>query len=363
MNFFKPNMNYNMNFTPMGVINTPYNPIINYSQINGINNPSFFNSTLQAFASINIIYMWINKWANNANILFSSQNFKITKELYNLFYALYTRQNLDSSNFILNYFNKLKLLNLNPNENVDNPIAFLYYLIQLIHYENNYPLNPNQNWNSYNNLPLSKRINDIEVRNIFFSLLKQIDNSIISQNFYSIIKCETRCNRCSIQYSYGYKYMIKFYVDDYIKHRNTCTPWKTNYGLNLDECFECYTGGYPCICGMCKNNQAISYTSFINFPKVLILALIRKKHTYFGDIDFKYNLNVNGYTQKGTFQFPNYLLKAVVSMNKQGQFFADISMYNNWFRYFGNQVSQLSNQNINFILKTFEPQLLIYESC
>ena len=45
------------------------------------------------------------------------------------------------------------------------------------------------------------------------------------------------------------------------------------------------------------------------------------------------------------------------------QFFADISMYNNWYRYFGNQVSQLSNQNINFILKTFEPQLLIYESC
>ena len=83
--------------------------------------------------------------------------------------------------------------------------------------------------------------------------------------------------------------MIKFYVDDYIKHRNTCTPWKTNYGLNLDECFECYTGGYPCICGTCKNNQAISYTSFINFPKLLIIALIRKKHTYFGDIDFKYN--------------------------------------------------------------------------
>ena len=360
MNYFYGNMMNNINnINNMNNINFYNNNfsqknIINNSPISDIKDTSFINSTLQAFASIKCINTWIINL--NKNPLINFQNIKLTKELCNLFYLFYNGAFPDSTDFILNYMNKVKMIQKNK---IENAIEFLYYLIQLIHFENNCPSNPSQNMNSLSKLTILQKINDDYVRNFFITLYKQTQNSIISENFHSIIRQEITCSNCSTIYSYYFKYMIKFNITDYIKYRNECFPEKSNFSLTLDECFECYTGGYPYKCETCGNTKANSYNSFYIFPKVLLLALIRTKHNYFCDLDFTNNLNVNPYYVKGIYNNMNYTLKACVSLNSQGQFISFINSNNIWLRHFGNQTSPL--KDINTELKTFEPQLLIYE--
>ena len=349
------------NFTPYQPFQQQYpsqKAIVNFSNINGINDTSFMNSSLQALDSINYIFMWIKNWSNNIFMLNNNPKFRLTKEIFNLFYTLYQGQYPDSSNFILHYLNNVKNIN---NSLSYNPIDFLYYLIKLIHGENNFPSNPNQNMNTFENLNIAQKVNDDYVRNLFFSLLSQTHNSIISQNFFTILKTEIRCNNCSIIYSYQYKFMLKFQISDYINYRNCFNPQKSMYKINLEECFDCYTGGTPYKCDICRSHTAKIYTSIYSLPKVLIIALIRKTHNYCGDLDFTNNLNLNGYCVQGNYKQNPYSLKACVSLNQQGQTFTDIKTNNNiWFRYYGNQIFPLNN--VNDELKTFEPQLLIYES-
>mgnify|MGYP002864229937 CR=1 FL=1 len=58
----------------------------------------------------------------------------------------------------------------------------------------------------------------------------------------------------------------------------------------------------------------------------------------------------------------NFTLKAVISMNNLGQTFSDIKINNGWLRYYLNKIDPLNDYNINNELKTFEPQVLIYEA-
>ena len=348
---------YNNNYSQSNTMMIQFKPITNSSQISDINDTSFINSTLQALASINCFNMWIQNLQYNQNLSNNFPNLKITKELFNLFSSIYSGAFPDSTDLILNYFNKVKMIH---KEKIENSIEFLYYLIQLIHYENNCPPNPNQNMNSINNLPIIQKMDDEFVRNFFFTLLKQTHNSIISQNFYNIIRQEIICSNCPTKYSYYFKYMIKFNVSDYIKYRNEFNPGKSSFRLTLDDCFTCYTGGYPYKCEACGNTKANTYNSFCIFPKVLLIALIRTKHNYCCDVDFTNNLNVNAYYIKGINNNMNYTLKACISLNVQGNYFSYININNIWYKYFGKQFSPLSYNNND--IKMFEPQILIYES-
>ena len=247
-------------------------------------------------------------------------------------------------------------------EKIDNAIGFIYYLIQLIHYENNCPLVPNQDMvKLLNNIQPEQKMNEEYVRNYFSTLLQQTQNSIISLNFFNILRQEVICSNCPTKYYYFYKYMIKFYISDYIKFRNEYNPQKTTFGLTLDECFECYTGGFSYKCEACGNTKANVYSSFYAFPKVLLIGLIRKKHHYYCDVDFTNNLNVNNYCIQGINNniSTNYTLKACISLNSKGQCLSYINTNNLWVKYYGNQVSPLTD--INTELKTFEPQILIYQ--
>ena len=169
--------------------------IINFSKINTINETSFINSSLQALGSTKYMFMWVSQWTNNVYQLNMNPRYALTKEIVNLFYTLNQSRIPDSSNFILRYLNEVRSY---TNLTVNNPIEFFYYLFQIIHKENNYPMNPNQNMNSLKNLTLAQKVNDNFMRNFFLSLLSQTHNSIISQNFFTILKKEVRCNFCSI---------------------------------------------------------------------------------------------------------------------------------------------------------------------
>ena len=353
------NMNFcNNNFCQQNTMINTQKPITNVSKINDINDTSFINSTLQAFLSIICINTWLKGLENKQNF-FMSGNLQITKELFNLFSSLFKGFFPDSSNFILNYFNKVKFL---TNLKIETPIDFLIYLIQMVHYETNSPQNPNQNMNILNNLTFEQQINDNYVRNLFLTLLNQTQNSIISNSFYNIIRQEISCIKCSTRYMYEYKYMIKFDINEYIKYRNDFSPEKTNFALNLENCFDCYTGGYKFKCHRCGNNDAKIYKTIYKFANVLLIALKRKHHSFFCDLDFSNNLNLMGYSnnQLEMNNNTNFILKAVVSLNKEGKSVSYICINNVWFCYYDKQCSKLIN--INAELKAFEPQLLIYES-
>ena len=354
------NMNCYNNYQQQGMMNFPNKTIVNCSSINEVKDTSFFNATLQVFANIDCIKIWIGRWSTGLNLLNSNPKLKLTKEIYNLFTSFYQGNFPDSSNFILNYLNKVKTFTQNKIEDAAN---FLYYFIIILHIENNLPKDPNQNLNSLNNLSLAQRINENFMRNFFYSLYQQTQNSIFSENFFNIIKFEYKCNNCSIKYFYEFKYMIKFFITDYIIHRNQANPMRTNFILNLTECFDCYIGGIPYICDICGCNNAKKYTSIYSLARVLIIGLFRRKHTYRGDLDFTNNLNLYGYCVQNNSQNVNFTLKAVISMNNQGQTFSDIKINNCWFRYYLNKIDRLNDMNINNEIKTFEPQVLIYESC
>ena len=66
-----------------------------------------------------------------------------------------------------------------------------------------------------------------------------------------------------------------------------------------------------------------------SLPNVLIIALIRNSHKYFGDLDFRNNLSLNGFCVQGMFKKNNYYLKACVSLNNKGESFTDIQTSNN----------------------------------
>ena len=352
--------NNNINNINQNVPDPGQKPIINNTIISNIKDASFYNLTLQALSSLKYINIWINLWNNNKQKLFIDNNLKITKEIFILYSALYTKQIPDSSNFILNYNNKVKEY---YQGNINNAIDFLYYLIKIIHIENNYPPNPNQNMEALNHLQLYQKINDDYVRNLFTNLLKQSQKSIISTYFYTVLRCKFNCKNCPINnqitYAYYYKYMLKFYINDYYRYRNQSEPDKKQMKLTLDKCFECYTGGYKCKCQICGNPSTDYYYSIYSVSKILVIGLIRNNHCFLNDLDFPNILDINPYCKAGNYSGMKYSLKACISLNNENKYFSDIYLGNYWFRFYQNQCIMLSD--VGKDIKTFEPQILIYE--
>ena len=238
--------------------------------------------------------------------------------------------------------------------------------------------------------------------NLFCSFFQQTQSSIISKNFHNIIKQEIKCPNCSNLYFYLYRHVIKFEIDKYKKFRNQVEPQKTSTNLSLEDCFECYTGGTVKKCNSCKQPNSKFYTSIVTNSKILIIALVRNTHVFKCDVDFtnkldifkycdiknknnkntNYNINnnfINDISHYNKIKLPinkssrlqnllsdiknknstSYNLRACISLNNLGQYFADIFTNNYWFRYYGNQVSMLGN--VNEEIHFYEPQILIYE--
>jgi hypothetical protein len=323
------------------------------NNINGINNTSFINSALQSFACLKCINLWINNLYQQAYQINSNQNMQLTREIFNLFSTLYNGKIPDSSNFVIQYLNKHNIYSQ------QDPYHFLFYLIQILHDENNCPMNLNYNATILNTQSIENRRNKTYMRNLFAQFLQQSQNSIFSKNFFNILGIKFSCENCKETYNDCYKYIIKFPVDEYRNFRNEAYPYKTNTNITLEDCFECYTGENSIQCLRCGNFKFKTYTSFFTPANILIIAFLRKNHLFKCDIDFQNKFNINGYLEVGRNINKNYTLKACVSLNNQGIYFSDICINNCWFRFYLQNFILLRNAN-NYIHQ-FEPQLLFYE--
>jgi transcription elongation factor Elf1 len=192
--------------------------------------------------------------------------------------------------------------------------------------------------------------------------MKQSHNSFISQYFFNIIKYEMKCQNCNSYYNYSHKIILEFDVDLYRNYRDQAFPQKSCMNLNMDECFTNYIGGKQYNCIYC-NNPGFIYSTISRPSKVLIISFKRNNHNYSCDIDFDLKINIAKYCSKDNISGINsntvYNLKAIIGLNNNQQYFADVLINNFWFRFINNQVNTLVN--VNNDIHIFEPQLLIYE--
>lgn len=319
---------------------------MNINQMKGIKNNfnnldySYAHCVIQLLACLDCIKKWFNQFNNN---FFNGNNQILTKEFFNILYSLYSGQEGDSSNLINSFIFALKKI-FNKEIQKD-AYHFLSYFLELIHFENNNPININCSYQ-----PTLKQMEDqYYIYNLFGSYFQQTQNSIISQCFYNIEKNKFKCKICPPLYYYTFKKYFSFNVDEYKKFRDQAFTNKIGMNLTLDECLTCYCGGYSGLCKKC-NNFGNNYKSIFSTTKVLIIYFKRKTHIYRGDIDF---------TNKYSICNKNYSLKGCISYCNTSKYFCDVCVNNIWYRYMDNNSIMLND--VNKEIHQYEPQLLIYE--
>ena len=363
MNMNNNNINMNNMFTMNinnNVINNPPMKIIKNFSSNF--ESSYANAVLQAFSSLDCIHNWI-KELNKSNLMQNIQA-SITKEFYMLFYNLYCGNQVDSTNLISTLENQVRAIYHKDMKKDDYHI--LYYLLDMLHLENNCPINSNFDINSYKNQNMQNMKNDNYMYNSFRNFYQQTTNSVISQYFYNIEKYFTLCFNCDKIFYYDHKTIITFDLDKFISLRNQTNQYKIGTNINLAECFYFYQNEKSCQCPICRNSMSLEKTSMLFSTKVLILRFKRLFHNLKCDVDFDIQFNINNMINSNTNSETlknNYYLKSIIYLKNSNncfKYFSDACINDKWYRFCddNNYVMNISNYNE---LKMYEPQMLIYE--
>ena len=338
--------------------NHPTFPIKTINNYNINSEYSYINCCLEALVNLDCIKYWI-KMLNNYKIM-NNIGASLTKEFYQLFIALLSPQQnqIDSTNIIFHFENKTK--NMYQKEITKDPYHFLFYFLELIHYENNAPKNINYNINLYKNQSIENMRNDQIMLMKYCDYFSQTQNSFISDNFFNTEKYLYQCNLCPQTYYYWYKKIFLFNIDESRKYRDAKEPFKANQNITLDDCFLYYQIGNSSMCPFCGSFNTFDYRKIFTSTKVIIIAIKRNNHTFKGDLFFTFNFSISKYVIQNENNNMNYTLKACISayfFNNNIKYFSDIYINNNWYRFLDNSIKQI---NMNE-LYNYEPQILIYE--
>ena len=334
-------------------------PINNYS-INEEN--SYINSVLQCLIRLDCLYNWI-KLLNKYQVM---NNFEacITKEFYQLFIGLYSnQQQIDSTNIIFHYKNKMN--SLYNKEVTKDPYHFLFYFLELLHCENNSPVNQNFDINQYkNNIKNSFNQKDNNIMlNLYCNYFSQTQNSVISDHFFTTEKYSFKCNICLESfYYYDYIKIFCFNLDKFKTYKAQQNLLNvSNQPLNLDECFYYYEKDDNTKCNKCNHCNAFNSRNIFTSTTVLLISFKRNYHNYKGDIKFDLNFSIYNYVLEKNISNTKYILKAIISgysFNNKITYFVDIRINNDWYRFLDNTFKKLKRIQD---LYEYEPQILIYE--
>ena len=355
MNFFGAN-NINCNF--INKIQSPIRAIHNFCSPM---NCSYANSVLQSLACLDCIKKWYTQLNQLAFMKMNNIPNSITKLFYNLLYVLYIGNQPDSSTIIFQYYEKMKQLQ-NKVPKADS-FHFLFYFLDLLHFENNNIMNLNFNINEYNNPSINNMTNENYMYMLYQNYFKSTQNSFISYNFFNTFKYQVKCSNnfmnCPSLYRYKCTKIIQFDIDNYRKYRDEAIPNRKNKNLNLEECLSCFQGGVPGKCSNCGSYNTMSYSNLWHSNKVLIFSFKRVFHSFNCDIDFGMKIDMSKYTKTNMHgNIKNiYNLKACISLYNYNKYFADVMINGNWFRYMDCKFKTLCYNEVYI----YEPQLLIYE--
>ena len=283
-----------------------------------------------------------------------------------LFYNLYCGNQVDSTNLISTLENQVRVIYKKDMKKDDYHV--LYYILNILHAENNCPINPNFNINSYQMQYIQNMKNDNYMYNLFRNFYQQTTNSIISQYFYNIEKYFTLCFKCDKIFYYDHKIIITFDLDQFILLRNQEFLNNTGSNISLAQCFYYYQKEKSCKCPICQSPMSKEQSKILFSTKVLILRFKRSFHNLKGDVDFDIAFNINNMINSNTNRETmnkKYYLKSIISLyqsNNGFKYFSDVCINGNWYRFCDNNDFNINIKNININeLKKFEPQMLIYE--
>lgn len=332
-------------------------------QIKTINNyninieGSYINTVLQSFIHLDCINYWI-KIINNTQVV-NKIDCSLTKEFYQLFMSLLNIQQkfVDSTNLIFHFQNKFK--QIYNKEMKNDPYHFYYYFLELLHFENNTPQNPNYNIDNYKNQTIENMKNDSYMLKAYAEYFQQTQNSLISDYFFNTEKYVLKCQTCSKIYYYGHTKIFYFNVDKYRIFRDSGYPLRAGEKLTLDDCFLCYQGGIKSMCPNCGNFESYNYKKIFTSTRVIIIAFKRENHIYKGDINFGLTFSISNFVINNTISSMNYGLKSIIyRIGNKTKYCVDVLINNNWIRFYENQIKKIDNINE---LYRFEPEMLIYE--
>ena len=326
---------------------------------------SYAHSVLQSLCCLDCSRKFLQISRNDMQ---NNNNYLLTNAVLDLLNCLYNGQEGNSQNvltcFINSYERHRPYINTKNVLNHD-PFHFIFFLLNFLHLENNKVQNVNNDINMDNQILLNQQ-DDSFMFKLFKNFWIQTQNSIISDNFFSIERYTYLCQNCQKYYYYGMKNLIRINVNDVINWRNKNNRMKAGANINLEDCLNCYFGENKKTCKNCGINNIDKQTELIIPAQVLIINFERASHSNKADIDFGTNLNVHQYINKSrTAGFnlnTNYILKACISYYNN-KYYADCYFnFNNnnyaWIRYMDEYIKILGSIKEIY---DYEPQLLIYE--
>ena len=325
---------------------------------------SYANSALQGFLHLDCIKNWINYLKNSGEINNIFYSKALTKDLYLLYCDLISETNidLDSSQLLMDFESNIQ--NIFHKNITKDPYHFIYYFLELLHYENNFPAETNFNFNNYNKKLRENISNDINMFNIFNDFFNKTHNSIISKNFYNIQKYAANCPACKSLYNYGFKKIIRFNLDELIFLRNKIYPLKAQNLISLSECFRCSSKMKPINCTMCHQGVAYILQQVYDTSNILIIAFNRfnNKNNFKNDVKFYLKFDISELIINKNSKNTKYKLKAIISCYSNGKYCSFVSINNTFYQFMNcpgmKEVKLINDANE---LMTYEPHLLIYE--
>ena len=198
---------------------------------------SYANSVLQAFIQLQCVQEWIKQLNNSGAINMQYYNTTLTKGIYFLFCNLPSGM-LDSSQIIQNF--ETKSQGIWNKYITKDPYHFLFYFLDILHFENNMPKNPNFNINSYNQSLANNIHSDENTFKLFANYIDQTQNSFISNYFNGIQKYMITCPNCQIMYNYGFKKIFRFNLDEILSFIKLFILLNTVF--NTDFCIKMSLG-------------------------------------------------------------------------------------------------------------------------
>ena len=322
---------------------------------------SYANSVLQAFIQLQCVQEWMKQFYNSGAINMQYYNTTLTKQIYLLFCNLSSGM-LDSSQLLSDFDTKSqgiwhKII-------TKDPYHFLFYFLEILHYENNMPKNPNFNMNSYNQSLAYNIHSDENTFKLFANYMDQTQNSFVTNYFNGIQKYMITCPNCQIMYNYGLKKIFRFKLDEILILRNQSNPLKMGSPLSLNECFQYSFNRKQCQCQLCGNLFTNEYQNIYQASNVLIISFNRMMNQgdYGCDVRF-YNpyFDISNFIINPNSENKKYILKAVISCYGFNQYFTDVLINGFFYRIMdvksGLDVKMINNNQ----LFKYKPMLLIYE--
>ena len=334
-------------------------------------NPVNLNSIIQCFIHLKEITEGILNLEKN-DFFENKTNCNLSQEYLKIIKALFYPENEDI--YSLNDFWKLMISIDKMNNNLKNKLyidskLLIDFLIKELHKE----LNTKKNIikNSINNIYESQ--NEKEALCKYLEEFTKNNNSLISKNFYGLIKHKIICQTCKTE---KYKFELYTYLNfnlsqikNFFSKEDKQNKQKNKLTLKLEDCFDYYNkpeylvGDEGLYCKKCKEktNTTVLKSIYSSHPIIPIIFERDINDKLNKDkIDFPEEIDLSKYIEYKNSSKHFYLCGVVTNFgysNNFGKFeaFCRIEKDGNWFNFSDEKVSEsnwddIHNNGIHYIL-------------